>query len=215
MTRVKICGLTDLALALATAEAGVDYLGLVFAFSRRQVSPQGAAEIAGAIQRNKSHPPVVGVFANSPVNEVNRIADLCNLDWVQLSGTEKWEYCLELERPIIKAIHVTPEHTCQETISYMEEGFRLLSKNKLMFLMDTHIEGTYGGTGQTFNWQRAKEIAALYPVIIAGGLTPENVGKLIKEIQPWGVDVSSGVESAGKKDLQKIKDFIRRVKNQE
>ncbi len=213
MTRIKICGLTDLPRALAAAEAGADYLGLVFAESRRQVSPEEAAVLSKAIQRLKSHPHVVGVFVNSPVQGVNRTADLCELDWVQLSGNETWEYCLKVERPIIKAVHVAAKHSSQETIAYMEEGFHKVSKNKLMYLLDTHIEGAYGGTGQTFNWRLAKEIATLYPVIIAGGLTPQNVAKLIKQVQPWGVDVSSGVETGGEKDIQKIKEFIRKVKS--
>ena len=97
----------------------------------------------------------------------------------------------------------------------MRKGYALKSKRRLIVLLDTHVDGTYGGTGQTFNWQLAKEIADEYPVIVAGGLTPENVGQLVSEVKPWGVDVSSGVETAGKKDIKKIEEFIRRVKAQE
>lgn len=210
MTHIKICGLTDIQQALAATEA--DYVGLVFADSRRQLSPEKAAEIADALHKMKSGPKVVGVFANSPAQEVNRIADICNLDWVQLSGMEAWEYCLDIKRPIIKAIHISAEHSSGELLGYIREGYRLKSQDRLIFLLDTYVDGTFGGTGQSFNWQLAKEIASEKPVIIAGGLTPDNVNQLIEKVHPWGVDVSSGVESGGKKDIQKIKEFIKKVK---
>jgi phosphoribosylanthranilate isomerase len=215
VTQVKICGLTDQSQALAAAEAGADYVGLVFAASRRQVSPKKAEEMAYAIHRAKSHPPVVGVFVNFPAQEVNRIADLCKLDWVQLSGEETWTYCREIERPIIKTVHVSVEDSPSEIIEYMEKGYCSISAGGLIYLLDTHIDGTHGGTGRTFSWQLAKEIAAVYPFIIAGGLTAANVDRLIEEVHPWGVDVSSGVELSGKKDIKKIRDFIVKVKNQE
>ncbi len=213
MTRVKICGLIDIQQASAAAEAGADFLGLVLAPSRRQVLPEKAAEIANAVHRMKSYLPVVGVFVNSPAQEVNRIADLCDLDWVQLSGTETWEYCRNILRPIIKAIHISSQSTSRDVIKYLEEGYRLRSQDRLIGLLDTQVKGYYGGTGQIFDWRLAKEISTIYPVIVAGGLTPDNVGHLIEEVQPWGVDVSSGVETEGKKDIIKIRDFIQKVKN--
>jgi phosphoribosylanthranilate isomerase len=215
MARVKICGITEIEQALVAAKAGSDYLGLVFAPSRRQVLPEIAVEIANAIRRIKTPASLVGVFVNSPILEVNRMADLLNLDWVQLSGTETWEYCLGIRRPIIKVVHVSSGYSSSDIIRYLKEGYRVRLKDRLIFLLDSYNDGTYGGTGQTFNWQLAREIAAEYPVMIAGGLTPENVGQLISEVQPWGVDVSSGVETSGKKDIQKIKEFIRRAKTQE
>ena len=212
MTKVKICGLTDVKQVVAAAEAGADYLGLVLASSRRQVSPSKAAELSRAVHRSKPCASVVGVFVNSPAPDVNYIAELCNLDWVQLSGSETWKYCLEIKRPIIKAIRISEVHSSQEIIEFIKKGSRSISKESLMYLLDTQIEGTYGGTGQTFNWRLGKEVAAVYPVIVAGGLTPENVGKLINKVHPWGVDVSSGVETSGEKDLLKIQEFISRVK---
>jgi phosphoribosylanthranilate isomerase len=213
--QVKICGLTEIEQAIVAAEAGADYLGLVFASSRRQVIPEKAAEVANAIHRIKTPASLVGVFVNSPVQEVNRTADMFNLDWVQLSGAETWEYCLGIKKPIIKAIHISAGDSVSDVICYLKEGYSVRPKDRLMYLLDTHVEGAYGGTGIKFNWRLAEKIAAEFPVIVAGGLTPENVGQLISTVKPWGVDVSSGVETSGKKDIYKIKEFIRRAKTQE
>jgi phosphoribosylanthranilate isomerase len=146
---------------------------------------------------------------------VNRIANLCNLDWVQLSGTETWKYCEEIKIPIIKTVHVTAKDSSREIIEYMKKGYHSISTDGLMYLLDTYIGGVHGGTGRTFSWQLAKEVAAVHPFIVAGGLTADNVDRLIEEVHPWGVDVSSGVELAGKKDIRKIREFIVKVKSQE
>lgn len=215
MTRVKICGLSEIEHALAASEAGADFLGMVFAQSRRQVSPEKALALAEAVLELEQRPALVGVFVNSPSGEVNRIADYCHLDRVQLSGEESWRYCLDIERPIIKVLHVTPEMKSGEIVADIEGGTRLCQKKDLLFLLDTHASGAYGGTGQTFDWQLAREVSPRFPVLVAGGLTPENVGALVSEIRPWGVDVSSGIETAGKKDTGKIRAFIEAVKSGE
>ena len=212
--KVKICGLTDVLEAQAAAEAGADYLGLVFAPSRRQISPVKAKEITRAIkqmnlQSSEDRPQVVGVFVNLPVDEVNTLAEFCDLDWVQISGDEPWGYCQEIEKPIIKAIHVSPSGTAYDVLKKIEEGHRSNSGQKLICLLDTQVKESYGGTGLTFKWQLAKEIAEVFPVFVAGGLTPVNLHQLILEAHPWGVDVSSGVETEGKKDIEKIRDFMR------
>ena len=212
MTRVKICGLSEVEHALAAAKAGADFLGLVFAHSKRQVSAGRASQIVEAIHTLSPRPAVVGVFVNSPVDEVNRIADYCHLDWVQLSGDETWDYCSQIERPIIEAIHMSACTTTEEIAERMAAGHQLLLRQQLVCLLDSKAENRYGGTGQTFDWQLAKEISARFPVIIAGGLTPGNISQLVEKVHPWGVDVSSGVESNGRKDTTKILAFIEAVR---
>ncbi len=212
MTRVKICGLTDVKNTIAASEAGADLLGLVFAPSRRQLSANKALRIVEAVRKLKQHPLIVGVFVNSPAREVNKIADCCRLDRVQLSGGESWQYCLEIERPLIKVIHITTRHTARQILTEIEKGYSLRLKNKPICLLDTEANDTYGGTGKAFEWGLAKEVSAKYPLIIAGGLSPQNVGQLVRQVNPWGVDVSSGVESNGQKDINKIKAFIEMVR---
>ena len=155
---------------------------------------------------------VVGVFANLPADEVNRTAELCQLDWVQLSGDESWSYCREIEKPVIKVIHIPTGKTNKYILTEIETGHQIFSSGRLICLLDAQIGNTYGGTGQTFNWQLAEEVSARFPVIIAGGLNEGNVGQLVVRVKPWGVDVSTGVETDGVKDITKIKAFINIVK---
>ena len=215
MTRVKICGLSEIEPALAAIEAGADFLGIVFAPSRRQVSPEQAKRMAESVHSSKNHPLLVGVFVNAPTEEVNRIVGACGLDYVQLSGDESWQYCREIRKPLIKAIHVTEGQTSENIIAEIEKGRRLLGEKEFVCLLDTHSAAVYGGTGQVFDWRLAKDVSAHFQVMVAGGLTPDNVGQLVGEVQPWGVDVSSGVESNGRKDISKIKDFIQKVRSAE
>jgi phosphoribosylanthranilate isomerase len=212
VTKIKICGLSEIQHALAAAEAGADLLGLVFAPSRRQVSIEKALPIAKEVHALSPQPVVVGVFVNSTADEVNRTADCCNLGWVQLSGDETWDYCQQIERPIIKTIHASSTKTVEEIISEIAMGYRLLTRQDFVCLIDSKVGEYYGGTGQAFDWNLAKEVSARFSVIIAGGLTPTNVSRLVEEVQPWGVDVSSGVETNGQKDTAKIRTFIRVVR---
>ena len=213
MTRVKICGIRDKTHALAAVEAGADFIGLVFAPSQRQVSPQKALPLVEVVRGLRSRPAVVGVFVNAAAQEVNHIADYCQLDWVQLSGDETWRYCQELKKAIIKVIHVSSGQKTDEILADIETGYQLLPEKELVCLLDSGVGGAYGGTGQVFNWQLAREVSVRFPVMIAGGLTPANVGQLVREVQPWGVDVSTGVESNGLKDASKIRAFVKAVRS--
>ena len=212
MVRVKICGLSEVEHAVAAAEAGAEFLGLVFAPSRRMVTPEKALEIVEAVRCLHYRPAIVGVFTNAPVAEVNRIADMCRLDWVQLSGEESLGYCSEIARPIIKVMHVSSGSDVQRVEAEIEEGYRLRPEQELIYLLDTQSDDVYGGTGKVFDWRLAREVSMRRDVIIAGGLNPFNVKQLIQEAAPWGVDVSSGVETEGKKDVLKIRAFIESVR---
>jgi len=212
MTRVKICGIREKAHALDVIEARGDCIGLVFAPSQRQVTISQAQDIVGAVKKCSEATIVVGVFVNMPADEVNRIANSCNLDWVQLSGDEPWEYCHQITKPLIKAVRIKEGQRPEEICADLSAGARVLASQRYIYLLDSQVKGKYGGTGMTFDWGLARQVAEQFPVIIAGGLTPENVAQAINVIAPWGVDVSSGVEVGGVKDIVKIRTFIEAVR---
>ena len=193
MTRIKICGIKEEAHAIALAKAGIDFIGLVFATSPRQVTPYYAKKIIKLLRSKKNQTETVGVFVNTEVGKVNKIADSCGLDWVQLSGDEPWGYCRELSRPVIKVIRVSRNYKPEKIIADLSYGEKILANQKHLYLIDSNAPEKFGGTGQPFNWKLARPIAEEFPVIIAGGLTPDNVEEAIQIIKPWGVDVSTGV----------------------
>lgn len=210
MTRVKICGLREKIHAVAAAEAGADFVGVIFAPSPRQVTlPQGR-EIVMAVKKKSNAVQTVGVFVNAPSYLVNQVADTCGLDWVQLSGNESWEYCREIKRPVIKVIRVGKGR--QKLRQILAAGARLLASQQYLYLLDSAVKGKYGGTGLTFDWTPVQPLAKIFPIIVAGGLTPENVTEVIERVAPWGVDVSSGVETDGVKDVAKITAFVGAVR---
>lgn len=202
MVKVKICGITSLEDALTAVDAGADALGFVFyAASPRNVSPEQAGDIIRLL------PPfiqTVGLFVNEDQTTVNTTADQCGLDVIQLHGEETSEYCTAIRRRVIKAFRV--------------KGFTildLLQQYKVAgFLLDAWHPAAHGGTGKTFNWEIAAEATKRgHRIILAGGLTPENIAESIRLVHPYGVDVSSGVESApGCKDTSKIRSFIELAK---
>jgi phosphoribosylanthranilate isomerase len=210
-TRIKICGIKEKSHALGASKAGADFIGLVMASSPRQVTVVQAREIVSVIKEYGKATEAVGVFVNMPAPAVNRIARDCNLDWVQLSGNETWGYCQMINRPLIKALHIDGQSP-EEIGDYLARGCEALSGQRYLYLLDSKVEDRYGGMGIAFDWNLASAVARRFPVIIAGGLTPQNVGEAIKAVAPWGVDVSSGVEVNGVKSISQIKAFIEAVR---
>ena len=222
MTLVKICGISDPKHARAAAALGADFVGTVFAPSRRQVTigdgkriatglrkeraplaaGTGPPEIEAALKRQR--PLLVGVFADQDADTINEIAEECGLDLVQLSGSEPWEVCALIKRPIVKCVKVRAGESAAELRPHLHEG--------AVILLDPFVAGTYGGTGKTLDWDVAEEIARERPVVLAGGLNPGNVARAIATVHPWAVDVSSGIESDGIKDVEKIREFIQAAK---
>ena len=208
MTHVKICGIREEAHALAAVEAGADFIGLIFVPGRRQVTPSQAKKIAAAVKQGDKATEVVGVFVNTPAPKVMKIADFCHLDRVQLSGDEPWQYCAKLSTPIIKVVRISKYQPFENICANLAAGERVISNQKHLYLLDPQVKGKYGGTGTTLDWNLAHQVAQRFPVIIAGGLTPQNVAQAIKTAKPWGVDTSSGVETGGVKNIAKIRAFI-------
>lgn len=215
MVRVKICGLMEAEHAVKAGKSGADFIGMLFAESRRQITPEQGAKLVESVKDINPRLEAVGVFRNSPAAEVNRIARECGLDRVQLSGQESIEYCRNIKFPITKVVHVSPDSKTDGILAQVQQWYEVMKGQKFLCQLDTTIDGKYGGTGITFDWQIAKAVTAEFPVMIAGGLNPENVSQLVSEVKPWGVDVASGVETNGRKDPVKIEAFIRAVWNME
>jgi phosphoribosylanthranilate isomerase len=213
MTYIKICGIKTEEQALAAAKAGADFIGMVFTTSPRQVTPAIARKITSTLKKTYPDVKTVGVFVNTASPIVQYIADSCRLHWVQLHGTEPWQSCLELDRPVIKVIRIARNYSPEIINDNLAYGEKLLGKQEHLFLLDTSSKDKFGGTGQSFDWNQARIIAEKFQVIVAGGLNPQNVAAAIEMITPWGVDVSSGVETKGVKDMKKIELFIKAVKD--
>ena len=206
--QTKICGIRSAEMARHAAEAGADYIGLVFyPPSKRAVTPEEATSITRVLRARAEaglHAArTVGVFVNEPPDKINALVREYGLDLAQLSGDESPEVCRAIEAPVLKAVR---PHTREdiEALEAYRPGVRA-------FLLDTFVPGSWGGTGQVGDWLLAREMARRYPTMLAGGLTPENVGGAVEAVQPWGVDVSSGVETNGQKDAEKISTFIARA----
>ncbi|HEY7348010.1 MAG TPA: bifunctional indole-3-glycerol-phosphate synthase TrpC/phosphoribosylanthranilate isomerase TrpF [Ktedonobacterales bacterium] len=202
--RIKICGLRSDEQARAALDSGAHYIGLVFyPPSPRCVTPEEAASITRAARMRADMgmyaPKTVGVFVNEPPETINTLAREVGLDMVQLSGDESPEVCRAIEVPVMKAVRPQRPKDLDALEAYRP--------GVLAFLLDTKIDGMWGGTGAVGNWSLAREMARRYPTLLAGGLTPENVREAVEAAQPWGVDVSSGVETNGQKDLSKIARF--------
>jgi phosphoribosylanthranilate isomerase len=202
---VKICGIKDINTAHTAIDVGADALGFVFAPSSRRIAPQEVKEI---IQTLPKYILKVGVFVNASISSVREIAKYCNLTTLQFHGQESVNYCQQFKRPVVKAIKVA------ENGRLFPDPARYKGIVKA-FLADTYQPGTDGGTGKTFSWEKVEIIKEYGPVILAGGLSPNNIYQALSATQPWGVDVSSGVETKGYKDGNKIKKFIQEVRRWE
>jgi phosphoribosylanthranilate isomerase len=241
--RVKICGVRTPAQALAAADAGADFIGLMFAAeSRRRVDPSEAYDIVhtlgtplGAIEQDappsafrtdatdlrawyehgasalerllaRKRPLTVGVFANNDPEEINELVDECGIDLIQFSGGEPWGHCLLATRQVIKVVHVAETDDAASTLARFETG------SAMAVMLDRASAGALGGTGKAFDWHVAAAVAQETPVWLAGGLSPQNVAAAVQAVRPWCVDVSSGVETDGVKDVAKIAAFVKVAK---
>ena len=199
--KVKICGTTSLKDAFLAVESGADAIGFIFyKMSPRNISQKEAKEIILQL------PPfieTVGVFVNETSDKINRIAEQCKLNSIQLHGEESPALCRRVKRKVIKAFRVKNADSLKSIASYKVSGF----------LLDSYNDGSKGGTGQVFDWNLALRVKKQGPVILAGGLNPYNVFTAIHRVKPYGVDVCSGVEdSPGIKDHEKIRAFIKSVR---
>lgn len=202
MIRIKICGITNLEDALLAAELGADALGFIFyPPSPRSIEPDAARAIIAQL------PPLVttvGVFVDEDAALVRELAAQVGLDWLQLHGKETPEYCRAMGRRVIKSFRIQNENSLAGLAAYRGAA--------QAFLLDTYKKGLVGGTGETFDWDLARRARPYGPIILAGGLTPENVAQAITAAQPQGVDAASGVEAApGKKDAEKLRAFFKAV----
>jgi phosphoribosylanthranilate isomerase len=209
--KIKICGITNLDDARAAIEAGADMLGFNFyANSPRYITPEKAGEIAAHLWRSDGQRPLlVGVFVNSPLEEIRSILEITQIDLAQLHGDEPVSVVEQLHGRGFKALRPTSE----EEAHMDAEWFAPHGPNAPVLLIDAYRKDQYGGTGHVADWSIATKLAQQYPILLAGGLTPENVTEAIRQVRPWGVDVASGVEVApGKKAAAKMRLFVESAK---
>jgi phosphoribosylanthranilate isomerase len=201
MTKIKICGIKTVTDALAAMEAGADLIGFNFyPKSPRYVTVGKCREIM-SVMRQHGRVLSVGVFVNATLGEIQATMETCGLNLAQLHGDESPDLLQELDGKGFKAFRGVPENL---------NGF--VRQNAPAFLLDASAKGMYGGSGVTGDWSMAAELAKTYPLLLAGGLTPENVTDAVRLVKPWGVDVASGVESEpGKKDTVRMKAFVQAV----
>ena len=201
-TQVKICGLTSVADAMVAAEAGADMIGLMFYDGSPRHIP-----LATAVDISRALPPFVlrvGVFVNPEEAHVMEAIAACGLNLLQFHGDEASDFCTQFGLMSIKALRVRDAESLKTLANFQTDAF----------LLDAYSKSGLGGTGEKFNWDLAAAAQQFgKPIFLAGGLTPENVGDAVKQVRPFAVDVSSGVEFApGKKDAAKVRAFIQAVR---
>jgi phosphoribosylanthranilate isomerase len=200
--KVKICGMTQLKDALFAVDQGATAVGFIFYNkSPRSVTMKAAREIIAKL------PPfvdTVGVFVNETTERVNKVADYCGLDLVQLHGEESPAFCRKINRRVIKAFRIKDLQSFKKLEKYSVSGF----------LLDTFSENLHGGTGKVFDWNLAHRAKKMGPIILAGGLTARNICQAIRQVRPYGVDVCSGVEKEpGIKDPEKVRAFLKNIRS--
>ena len=208
MTIIKICGIKNLDDAIAAIEAGADMLGFNFyPPSPRAISPKRCAQITSKLAQDFPHIIRVGVFVNLSSALVNRIINECFLDLAQLHGDETPAILAEINGNAFKAFRGIPSNNnCSE---YLPTAIN----SHPAFLLDASGHDKYGGSGITADWNMAARLAREYPILLAGGLKPDNVAQAISQVQPWGVDTASGVEKLpGEKDETLMRNFVKTVR---
>ena len=208
---VKICGISKPEHALVALDAGANMIGLVFAKSPRRITVEEAQIVVAAVRMADPHKKlkIVGLFVNETADVINQVADEVGLDRIQLSGDEPPHILNKLRMPAIGSIRA-------ETGNWQAAQARLrdwVFTSPWAIHMDSHVPGIYGGTGEVGDWDIAAQFADRYRLILAGGLTPDNVSDAIRRVKPYAVDVSTGVETDGVKDADKIRSFIARAKS--
>lgn len=207
---VKICGLREPEHAAIAVAAGADMVGFIFAPARRQVTAAAARACVEAARQAAGERRVlaVGVFVDAPARDIERIAAEAGLDAVQLHGAEPPTLVAALSMPAIKVLRPRGDQTARDVLATIEE-YVAAGRPPVGFLLDGFEEGMMGGTGARADWQLAAEVNASRPIVLAGGLDPENVAEAIRQVRPIAVDVSSGVETAGTKDPARIEAFVQ------
>lgn len=201
MVRVKICGINNIEDALLAVKLGAHAIGFVFAESPRRIEPKKAQRIVESLPLFVSR---VGVFVNEEIERVKEIAGLYDLDVLQFHGEEDPSYCQAFRQKVIKAIRVKNHSSLEQISKYKVDAF----------LLDTYVEDVPGGTGKRFDWEIACEAKKYGKIVLSGGLDPTNISEAIERVEPYAVDVSSGVEIIpGKKDPQKLEAFFRAIAN--
>ncbi|MGD9714951.1 MAG: phosphoribosylanthranilate isomerase [Thermomicrobiales bacterium] len=210
---VKICGLRQAGHAVAAADAGADLLGMIFAPSRQQLTPEQAAELVATVRTEspEATPLITGVFVDEAPATINRIAAAVGLDVIQLNGSEDLEAMCQIAYPLIRAVRPKPPANLA-TVKTELGSLRVKDQIPALWMIDAWDPVHHGGIGRRSDWKIAAGLARSEPLILAGGLNPENVEEAIATVMPLGVDVSSGVETDGTKDSAKIRAFVTRAK---
>lgn len=212
---MKICGVRRLEDALTAADAGADYVGMVFVPGRRRrIEPSDVRLIANGLRESSTTAPEsVGLFGDQPLDEVLATIAVSGIDYAQLCGDESIDYCREVQHRagVIKVLHV-PADSGETTIHALDCQIRAFADAGCTVTLDSEVVGLHGGTGQSFDWRVASALAEHGAFLLAGGLTPDNVAGAVESVRPWGVDVSSGVETDGDKDADKIRRFVRNAR---